>query len=121
MKKLMIVAALAAAPLGACTANQVLESTPVVSQVCEAADRTLIDEKVVFASETLFNIPAQAYVKAVQDGHLPPGALRDNLKAKLIKLDDLRNAIFDARGTVNCDFASMKRLHSDIMLLIPRN
>lgn len=122
MKKMLIALAIASAPLAACsTLNTVLENAPVTGAVCAVADQTLIDEKVVFAAETLFNIPADAYEQAVLDGHLPPGDLRTDLRAKLIKLDTLRNAIYNAKGTVNCDFASMKALHSDIMTLIPRS
>lgn len=122
MKKFLIAASLALAPMTAgCGINQVLENTPVVGSICEAADRTLIDEKVVFTTQTLFNIPADAYKRAVTDGHLPVGDLRTNLRNKLIKLDDLRIAIRNARGAVNCDFAAMKALHTDIMTLMPRS
>lgn len=105
--------------LSACTANQVLESIPVVGNVCEAADRTLIDEKVVFAAETLYNIPAQAYVTADKNGRLTP-ALKAQTKPILIKMDDLRRAISAARGTVNCDFKQMQELQVQVIKLLPR-
>lgn len=120
MKKIILALALLGAPLSACTANQVLESAPVIGNVCKASDRVLIDEKVVFAAETLFNIPADVYKRAVTDGHLPVGELRSNIRGKLLMLDHLRKTISHARGAVNCDFADMKALHADIMTLLPR-
>lgn len=120
MNKLILAVALLGAPLSACTANQLLGSIPVVGNVCEVADRVLVDEKVVFAAETLFNIPADAYKRAFTAGQLPVGPLQRSIRDKLIKLDDLRIAVTNARGTVNCDFASMKLLQADILSLIPR-
>lgn len=116
MKKLLIGLALL---VGACSPNQILQSTPVIENVCTAAQGTLIDEKVVYAAEVIYNIPAQAYVSADKNGKLTPG-LKATLKPLLIKLNILRKAISAAKGSVNCDFAQMKELQVQIIQLLPR-
>ena len=121
MKKLMIAASLAFAPLAGCTANQMLESAPVIGNVCEAADRTFIDEKVVVGAQTLYIVSGEAYLEAINDGHLPEGATREKIKSILVKMYSLQNAIRAARGTANCDFTAMKELHAEVILLIPRS
>lgn len=121
MKKLFIAASLALAPLAACTPNQVMESLPVVGNVCEAAERTFIDEKVVIGAQTLYIVSGEAYLEAVNDGHLPEGERRNQIKTILNKMYTLQNAIRAARGTANCDFTAMKELHSEVILLIPRS
>lgn len=120
MKKIVMALALAVAPLSACTTTEVLQNAPVIGNVCAAADRTFVDEKVVFAAETVLNIAADAYIKAFKAGELPVGPLQRDLKAKVIKLESLRNAVVAAKGTVNCDFEAMKDLQAEILSLIPR-
>lgn len=121
MKKLMIATSLALAPLAACTPNQVLESTPVIGNVCEASKRTFIDETVVIGAQTLYVVSGEAYLEAVNDGHLPVGERREQIKTILGKMYTLQNAIRAARGTANCDFTALKELHSEVTLLIPRS
>lgn len=116
MRKVVIVAALM---LSACSPNKVLENAPVIGSVCAAADGTLIDEKVVYAAEVLYNIPAQAYKAANENGQLTP-AMKAALKPKLIKLNDLRLAVVAAKGSINCDFNSMKELQVEVLQLLPR-
>lgn len=119
MKKVIIVLALMTS---ACSVNKVLESAPVIGDVCTAAQGTLIDEKVVYAAEVLYNIPAHAYVTADQSGKFEQKLeLKATLKALLIKLDGLRRSISAAKGSVNCDFNSMKELQVQIVQLLPRN
>lgn len=116
MKRIMIL--LAAFSINACTANQVLESAPIIGNVCAAAQGTLVDEKVVFAAETIYNIPAQAYVSALNSGKITP-ELKAVLKPLLVKLNAYRNAVKAAKGTVNCDFNAMKSLQVQIIQLLP--
>lgn len=116
MKGLVIALALALSGCG--VADKVLESTPVVGAVCKAADRILIDEKVVYAANVLYNIPAQAYVSANNRGQLS-AELKARLKPMLVNLYGYTQTIKAARGTVNCDFASMKKLHADVLALMP--
>jgi len=121
MKKLMIALAVVAAPLSGCTANQMLESAPVIGNVCAAAERTFIDEKVVIGAQTLYIVSGESYLEAINDGHLPEGELRAKIKGILLKMYNLQNAIRAARGTANCDFTAMKELHAEVVLLIPRS
>lgn len=122
MKKLLIAAGLAFAPLAAgCTANQMMESAPVIGNVCEASERTFIDEKVVIGAQTLYIVSGEAYLEAINDGHLPEGELRSKIKAILLKMYNLQNAVRAARGTANCDFSAMKELHAEVILLLPRS
>lgn len=116
MKKLLIVLCLG---LSACSANQLLQAAPVIGNVCTAAQGTLIDEKVVYSAEVLYNIPAQAYVSADKNGKLTP-ALKAKLKPLLIKMNELRLAISAAKGSVNCDFEQMKQLQVQVLQLLPR-
>lgn len=120
MKKLVMALALAVAPLSACTTTEVLQNAPVIGNVCAAAERTLIDDRVVFASEALFDIASDAYITTFKAGQLPVGPLQRDLRGKLVQLNDLRNAIYNARGSVNCDFAAMKALQADILKLMPK-
>lgn len=106
--------------LSACSSNQILQALPVVGNVCTAAQGTLIDEKVVYAAEVIYNIPAQAYKAANENGKLSP-ELKGRLKPLLIKMNDLRLTISAAKGTVNCDFAQMKELQVQVLQLLPRN
>ncbi len=105
--------------LGACTANQILESAPIIGNVCEAADGTLVDEKVLYAANALYNVPAHAYVTANRNGKLSPG-LKAVLKPKLLAMYRLLQAVKAAKGTVNCDFNSMKALHAEVTALLPK-
>ena len=114
-----IVTLLGALTLGACTANQVLQSAPIISNVCEAADGTLIDEKVLYAANALYNVPAHAYVTANRNGKLSP-ELKAALKPKLLTMYRLLQAVKAAKGTVNCDYNSMKALHAEVTALLPR-
>jgi hypothetical protein len=116
VRSLIIALALAST---SCTANQMLQAAPVIGNVCSAAQGTLVDEKVVYAAEVLYNIPAQAYVSADKNHKITP-QLKATLKPMLIKLNDLRNAVKAAKGSVNCDFASMKELQVQIIQLLPR-
>lgn len=121
MKKLLIALSLLAAPLAGCTTTQLLQGAPVIGNVCSAADRTLIDEKAVFAAQTLYNIPADAYKRAYKAGNLVPHSdLQIKLRNMLMRLDLMRVTIRDAKGAINCDFAAMQRLHTEILTLIPR-
>jgi hypothetical protein len=117
MKKLILAIALATS---ACTANQVLQSAPIIGNVCTVAEGTLIDEKVIYAAEALYNVPAHAYVTAIDNGQLPEGELRTNVKGKLITMFRLLSAVRAAKGTVNCDYNSMKELHREVLAIIPR-
>lgn len=118
MRKLLIALALATS---SCTANQALENLPIVGNVCEAADRTLIDDKAVLAAHTLYNVPAFAYVKADKDGlFITRPALKAQLKPMLIELYKYDIAIKAAKGSVNCDFNSMKELSARVNALLPR-
>lgn len=103
----------------ACTGNQIMENTPVVGTVCNAAQGTLVDEKVVYAAQVIYNIPAQAYVTADRNNRLTVD-LKARIKPLLIKLNDLRNTVKAAKGTVNCDFEQMKVLQVQIIQLLPR-
>lgn len=116
MRKLFIILMLGAS---SCSANQMLQAAPVIGRVCTAAQRTLIDEKVVYAAQVLYNIPAQAYVSADRNHRLTP-ELKATLKPLLIRLNALRNTIKAARGSVNCDFERMKQLQVQIIQLLPR-
>lgn len=116
MKKFIIVLALLTS---SCSANQLLQSTPIIGTVCAAADRTLVDEKVVFAAETIYNIPAHAYKTANENGKLAP-ELKAKLKPLLIELDGYRRAVFAAKGSLSCDFASMQQLQIEIIQLLPK-
>lgn len=104
--------------LNACTVNDALKAAPVIGNVCSAADRTLIDEKVVYAAEVLYNIPAHAYVSADKNHKITP-ALREKVRPLLIRLNMLRKAVSAAKGSANCDFAAMKQLQVDILQLLP--
>lgn len=117
MKKTL--ALLLCVSLSACSANSVLQNLPVVGNVCSAASGTLIDEKVVYGAEALFNVPAQAYVVADKNGKLTP-ELKAKLKPLLIQMDDYRLAIVAAKGTINCDYDKMKELHIRVIQLLPR-
>ena len=116
MRKILLALALA---LPACSANQLLQAAPVIGNVCTVANGTLIDEKVVYAAEVIYNIPAQAYVSADKNHKLTP-ELKAKLKPLLIKLNTLRKAVSAAQGSVNCDFAQMKELQVQIIQLLPR-
>jgi hypothetical protein len=118
MKRLAI-ALLLGTTLSACTPTQITQSVPIVGNVCSAAEGTLVDEKVVYAAQVIYNIPAQAYVSADKNKKLTP-AMKATLKPLLIKLDDLRNTVKAAKGTVNCDFEQMKALQVQIIQLLPR-
>lgn len=120
MNKLILAVAIAGASLSACTANQLLESTPVLGSVCDASRRTFIDEGVVISSQTLYVVSGEAYLRSVDGGLLPQGELRSRIKSGLLRMYNLQNAIRAGRGTANCDFAAMKELHSEVILLIPR-
>ncbi len=120
MKKIVMALALLGAPLSACTTTELLQNAPVIGNVCTAAQGTFVDEKVVFGAETLLNIAADGYKTAVLGGQLPVGQLRTDIRAKILLLEKLRNGVVNARGSVNCDFESMKALHADILSLIPR-
>ncbi len=121
MNKLMIAAALMAAPLAGCTANQMLESAPIVSNVCAAADRVFIDEGVVIGAQTLYVVSSEAFLEAVKDGHLPAGERKEKIRAILVKMYSLQNAIRAARGTINCDYSALKELHAEVTSLLPRS
>ncbi len=103
----------------ACSGNEVLRNIPVAGSVCTVAEQTLIDEKVVYAANVLYNIPAQAYVSAVDRKQLN-AATRAEIKPMLTKLYGYTQTIKAAQGTVNCDFSSMKKLHADVIALIPK-
>lgn len=122
MKKLLLVIACVA--LSGCQSladlSNVGRSNPVVASVCGAAQGTLIDEKVVYAAEVLYNIPAQAYVSADKNGKLSP-ELKATLKPLLVKMNSLRKAIEAGQGAVNCDFENMKQLQVQVLQLLPRN
>lgn len=118
MKKIFLFVACLA--LSACSTNQLLQAAPIIGNVCTAAQGTLIDEKVVYAAEVIYNIPAQAYVSADKNGKLKP-ELKAKLKPLLIKLNGLRLAVSAAKGSVNCDFTQMKELQVQIIQLLPRS
>ena len=119
MKKLILVAfASLALSTTACTANQALQSLPVVGDVCTIAEGTLIDDKVLYAANALYNVPAHAYVTANRDGQLTP-AVKAVLKPKLLAMYRLLQAVTAAKGTVNCDYASMQMLHAEVSALLP--
>jgi len=122
MKKLVLALALACAPLAGCSALQpVINATDPVVEICSAADRVLIDEAAVVGAQTLYIVAGEAYLEAVNDGHLPEGELRTKIKNLLVKMYSMQNAVRAARGTLSCDFAAMKELHSEVILLIPRS
>lgn len=116
MKKLIIALALVTT---SCSANQMLQSAPIIGNVCSVAEGTLIDEKVVYAAEALYNMPAHAYVTALEANQLSP-TTKALVKPKLIQLYSLLKTIRAAKGTVNCDFNAMKALHADVLELIVR-
>src|SRR4051794_25225519 len=95
-------------PLSGFSANQVLPAMQVIGNVFPAAQQTLVDEKVVYAAELLYNIPAQAYVVLDMNEDIPP-AIKPVAKAKLIELNKLRLMIINAKGTVNCEFGHMQQ------------
>lgn len=116
MKKAIIILALLAS---SCSPTEIVRNTPVVGDVCTLADRTLIDEKVVFAAEVIYNIPAHAYFVADQNGKLTQD-VKFEVKPMLRKLNNLRNAVFAAKGTLTCDFNNMKQLQVEIIQLLPK-
>lgn len=116
MRTLALVIA-ASLSLSACERPVVGVGTPIVD-ICTASDRTLIDEKVVYAAEAIFNIPAQAYKVANENGNLKE-PLKGQAKSILIRMDDLRLAINAAKGTATCDFNELQKLQAQVLKLIP--
>jgi predicted small secreted protein len=102
--KLLLVAACCLVPLTACStvsgipAAVELATTPI----CQGHTA---DEKMWYAAEAGYNIPAQAYVSANKHGLLTP-SLKATLKPKLQELNRLRLAAKKAYEA--CDSASLK-------------
>lgn len=103
----------------ACTANQLLQSAPVVGKVCAAADQTLIDNKVVGTATALYVAAATVYKAVNEAGELSPAA-KAKVKPLLIEMYRYVGVIKAAKGAVNCDFASMKSLYAQVIVLLPK-
>lgn len=117
MKKL-ILAAFASMALTACSANSLLQSLPVVGNVCTAAEGTLIDDKALYSAYAFYQVPAHAYVTANRAGQLSP-SVKAVVKPKLLAMYRLLQAVKAAKGTINCDYNSMKALHAEVSALLP--
>jgi flagellar basal body rod protein FlgF len=115
MRTLILAVALATS---ACTTTQLLQNTPVLGQVCTAAEGTLIDEKVIYAAELAYNLPAHAYLTALKNGKISDD-VKALVKPKLVKMYDLLKAVRAAKGSVNCDFNAMLELQAEVTKLLP--
>lgn len=124
MRKLILAVALAAAalPLGACqTIHNVDQAVALANQ--NVGDYTALDEKSWYYAEALYNVPAQAYLSANARGllHEP---LKGQLKADLQKLNQLRQAVYQAYQTGNAatfrdKITQLKALSDQVRNLIP--
>lgn len=122
MKTLAMMAAALSLPIAACSGcstTQVLENAPVIGNICSATEGTLVDEKVVLSAEILYNVPAHAYVTALNKNQLTP-EIKAIVKPKLVTLHALLRSVRAAKGSVNCDFNAMKQLSAEVRALLPK-
>jgi hypothetical protein len=85
----LLVALMCAPVLTACSA------LPPVSAV--STQNTVIDERVLWGAEALYNVPAQAYKTADQNGTLPD-SVRVVVRPLLIKAFDAIKAAYSAKA-----------------------
>lgn len=115
--KLLLIAA--SLTLSACTTTEMLQGAPVIGKVCAAADATLVDEKAYATALTIYNPIAGTYLLAVQEGKLD-AATKAKVKPLVQDLYRYVGLIKAARGSVNCDLASMRDLQSQIVAMLPK-
>lgn len=125
MRKLLIAIALTTAALtapGCSTVKTVDQAVALANQ--NVGDFTVLDEKSWYYAEALYNVPAQAYLSANSRG-LIHDPLKGQLKASLQKLNQLRQAVYQAYQTGNATefrdkIAQMKLLSDQVRALIPQ-
>lgn len=82
MKRLLIAVSLVLITVSFAAATVSCAPVPSVSGQCTS--QTVVDDKVAYAAEALYNVPAQAYVTANKNGTLPADI---KAKAKPILLE----------------------------------
>jgi len=124
-KFLLMVALLFAVPLAGCqTVHNVDTAVQLANQ--PVGDYTNLDEKSWYYAESLYNVPAYAYLSANQHGlFVGHEALKADLKVKLHYLNEVRQAVYQAYKTSNAaafrdKINELKQLSDQVRALIPQ-
>jgi hypothetical protein len=120
MKKIFLaVALMASSMVSACATIPV----GAVTGPAPILGATTLDEKALYGAEALYNVPAQAYVSAMNHGYITP-ALKVEIKPKLVAAYDVLLAVRaaykvgDAAG-FNERVSALGLLSADLQSLIP--
>ncbi len=115
--KLLLVAPLLM--MSSCTTTEALQNAPVIGKICAAADAKLVDEKTYYTALQVYDVVAYTYLRLNREGKLSSG-LKAQVKPMVQELYKYVGVIKAAKGSVNCDMASMLDLRDRITEILPK-
>ena len=116
MKRIFIAMALAA--------SSISMASCAVLEPANSASITVLDDKLLYAAEAVYNVPAFAYVEADSRNQLPD-ALKAQIKPKMQKLGELLDKARSAHSlgnaiAFNANFDQLKALAAQISASLPK-